>query len=51
MTKTTNPDEINIDEDYSTDEEEEVEGKTAWTSKPCESIIDIYILKLSSVQK
>ena len=28
MTKTTNPDEINIDEDYSTDEEEEVEGKT-----------------------
>ena len=51
MTKTTNPDEINIDEDYSTDEEEEVEGKTGWTSKPCESIIDINIRKLSSVQK
>ena len=27
MTKTTNPDEINIDEDFSSDEEETVEGK------------------------
>ena len=27
MTKTTNPDEINIDEDYSSDEDEEIEGK------------------------
>ena len=27
MTKTTNPDEINIDEDYSSDEDEDVEGK------------------------
>ena len=27
LAKTTNPDEINIDEDYSSDEDEEVEGK------------------------
>ena len=27
MTKTTNPDEINIDEDYSSDDDEEIEGK------------------------
>ncbi|KAH3792946.1 hypothetical protein DPMN_146448 [Dreissena polymorpha] len=27
MTKTTNPDNINIDEDFSTDEDEEVEGR------------------------
>ena len=26
LTKTTNPDEINIDEDYSSDEDEQVEG-------------------------
>lgn len=30
MTKTTNPDEINIDEDYSTDEDEEIEGKLSY---------------------
>ena len=27
LTKTTNPDEINIDEDYSSDEDQEVEGE------------------------
>ena len=27
LTKTTNPDEINIDEDYSSDEDQEVEGR------------------------